>query len=174
MDDTVERVILVDADDRPEGDAPKLEAHRLGLRHRAFSVLIHDGAGRQLLQRRALSKYHSPGLWSNACCGHPRPGELTVDAAARRLHEELGFRCDLETIGRLEYSVRFDNDLGEHEVVTLYRGTFTGSVFPDPAEAEEVAWVERPDLLADLRARPEAYTYWFRLYMLEHAHLLHA
>ena len=95
MNDALEQVILVDMDDREIGRAGKLEAHRQGQLHRAVSICIVDGEGRMLLQRRAAVKYHSPGLWANACCSHPRPGEATLAAALRRLPEELGFSCAL-------------------------------------------------------------------------------
>lgn len=168
QDDSVEQVVLVDAQDRPLGTMPKLLAHREGLRHRAFSVIIRDGAGRLLLQRRAAGKYHSPGLWSNACCGHPRPGEDTAEAASRRLHEELGFTCALTRVGRVDYAVRFDNGLAENEVVSVFTGRHAGPILPDPAEVGMVAWLDLASLLADMAERPDAYTYWFRLYLTDH------
>lgn len=174
MGEAAERVILVDAADRPVGTAPKLEAHRLGLRHRAFSVLVTDRHGRWLLQRRASAKYHSGGLWSNSCCGHPRPEEATAAAAARRLNEELGIRCAMTPLGTVSYAVDFDNGLAENEVVTLFGTRHDGPLAPDPAEVEATAWLALPDLLADVRARPEAYTYWFRLYLTEHLPMLRA
>lgn len=167
-----EMVVLVDAADRAVGAAPKLAAHRAGLRHRAHSVFVRDGAGRMLLQRRARTKYHSGGLWSNACCGHPRPGEPLDAAAARRLFEELGLACDLEPIGKVAYEARFDGGMSENEVVTLFCGRWGGPVRPDPAEAEEVAWVAMDDLLSDVRTRPALYTVWFRKYLTEHLDLL--
>lgn len=170
--EAAERVVLVDAADRPVGTAPKLEAHRLGLRHRAFSVLVTDRQGRWLLQRRASAKYHSGGLWSNSCCGHPRPEEATASAAARRLHEELGIRCQMTPLGTVSYAVAFDNGLSENEVVTLYGARHDGPLAPDPAEVEATAWLNLPDLLADAGARPEAFTYWFRLYLTEHLPML--
>lgn len=90
-----ERLILVDTDDRPIGICEKMRAHHEGLLHRAFSIFVFDSAGRLLLQQRALNKYHSGGLWSNTCCGHPRPREALPDAVRRRLGEEMGFACEL-------------------------------------------------------------------------------
>src|ERR1700754_4943674 len=98
-----EEVILVDKDDTPLGTMEKIEAHRQALLHRAFSVFIFNSKGEMLLQRRAPGKYHSPGLWTNACCSHPRPGEETIDAAARRLREELGFSTPLEKLFEFTY-----------------------------------------------------------------------
>lgn len=172
--DAAERVILVDEDDRETGIAPKLLAHHQGLRHRAFSVIVRDGQGRQLLQRRAAVKYHSGGLWSNTCCGHPRPGEGLAEAARRRLFEELGFACELTPLGRLHYAVDFGNGLHENEVVTLFAGVHAGAVRPNPDEVDEVSWVAEPDLLADIDSHPDRYTYWFRLYMTEHLPVVRA
>jgi len=172
QDDSAERVILVDAEDRECGTAPKLDAHAQGLRHRAFSVIVRDPAGRVLLQRRAREKYHSGGLWSNACCGHPRPGEETAAAAARRLEEELGFRCPLGFRGKILYGIRFDNGLAENEVVSVFTGVHTGPIAPARAEVEEVAWLEPEALVADAAARPDAYTYWFALYLSRHRGVL--
>ncbi|HYC02068.1 MAG TPA: isopentenyl-diphosphate Delta-isomerase [Azospirillaceae bacterium] len=170
--DTLEQVVLVDADDREVGTAPKLEAHRLGLRHRAFSVLVRDGEGRLLLQRRATAKYHSGGLWSNSCCGHPRPGEATDAAAARRLREELGIEAAMSYLGRISYRVDFGDGMSEHEVVSVFAAAFGGRMRPDPAEVEDTAWVTGPELLADVRRRPELYTGWFRIYLDRHLDLL--
>jgi isopentenyl-diphosphate Delta-isomerase len=172
--DAAERVVLVDAADRPVGTAPKLDAHRQGLRHRAFSVLVTDRHGRWLLQRRATAKYHSGGLWSNSCCGHPRPDEGTAAAAARRLFEELGIRCQMSPLGMVSYAVDFANGLSENEVVTLFGARHDGPLAPDADEVAETAWLALPDLLADVRARPDAYTYWFRLYLNEHLPMLRA
>jgi isopentenyl-diphosphate delta-isomerase len=170
--DLGEWVVLVDGQDRACGVAPKLAAHRDGLRHRAFSVFVRDEEGRVLLQRRAPGKYHSAGLWSNACCGHPRPGEGTAAAALRRLGEELGFGCGLDRLGRVSYAARLDGGMAENEVVSLFAGRHDGPIDPAPEEVDAVAWMAVPDLLADLDRRPGAYTYWFRLYLREHAGML--
>lgn len=170
--DAFEQVILVDFEDRETGTAPKLEAHRRALMHRAFSVIVRDDRGWLLLQRRASGKYHSPGLWSNSCCGHPRPGEELAAAARRRLHEELGFGCELRPVGRLHYAVDFDNGLSENEVVTLFAGRHVGTVPFDRTEVEEIRWVELSRLLAELSTSPDTFTYWFRLYMTDHLPLV--
>jgi isopentenyl-diphosphate delta-isomerase len=140
MNDALEKVILVDRADRPLGTAPKLEAHRRGELHRAFSVLICDGAGKMLLQKRHSAKYHSGGLWTNACCGHPRPGEDTRGAACRRLAEEMGFGCELIPIGTLIYRDEVGDGLIEHEFVHLYQGRWTGMPQPNPSEIEAYEW----------------------------------
>lgn len=162
-----EKVVLVDERDQETGIAEKLAAHRAGLLHRAFSVIIWDDRGRQLLQKRAMSKYHSAGLWTNACCGHPRPGESVADAAARRLTEEMRITCPLEHLGTVRYRADFENGLTEHEIVHIYRGRYTGPVEADPAEAEDVAWRALSDIRDEAAAHPEYYTVWFRTYLGE-------
>ena len=168
MKDSEENIILVDEADREVGLAPKLEAHRQGLRHRAISACVLDGRGRMLLQRRAFGKYHSGGLWTNACCTHPRPGETVLDAARRRLSEELGVDCELKFVLRTHYRADVGNGLIEDEVVHLFVGAYEGVVTPDPDEVSGYEWVSRADLRARIAAHPEAYTYWFRHYMRAH------
>ncbi|HMN37688.1 MAG TPA: isopentenyl-diphosphate Delta-isomerase [Hyphomicrobium sp.] len=162
-----EHVILIDAADCEVGVAEKLEAHRAGLLHRAFSVIIWDSRRRQLLQKRANSKYHSAGLWTNACCGHPRPGEAVAQAAARRLVEEMGFCCQLEELGTVRYRAALDNGLTEHEIVHVYRGVHDGSVRPDPAEAEAYDWRTLGEIRAVIAAAPERFTVWYRTYVAQ-------
>ncbi len=154
-----ERVILVDQHDVVVGEAAKLEAHRAGALHRAFSVFVLDRAGSVLLQRRAESKYHSGGLWSNTCCGHPRPGEDTKAAAVRRLEEEMGFRCPLTPAGTFVYRAQL-GELVEHEYDHVFVGRFDGSPEPDPTEVAEWRWVTVDELEAGLVAHPEHYTVW--------------
>lgn|SRR5574341_756339 len=153
------RVILVDQRDNAVGEAEKLDAHRSGALHRAFSVFVLDPEGRVLLQRRAQSKYHSGGLWSNTCCGHPRPGEDTQAAAVRRLEEEMGFRCALTPLGTFVYRAQLGT-LVEHEYDHVFVGRFDGSPTPDPAEVAEWRWVRLDELEAGLAAHPEHYTVW--------------
>jgi isopentenyl-diphosphate delta-isomerase len=154
-----ERVILVDERDRPAGEAEKLAAHRQGRLHRAFSVFVLDASGRVLMQRRAATKYHSGRLWSNTCCGHPRPGEDTRAAAGRRLAEEMGFQCPLEPAGVFVYHASL-GDLVEHEYDHVFRGRFDGDPRPDPAEVEAWQWMELEALEAGLAACPGDYTVW--------------
>ena len=169
MIDSDETLILVDEEDREVGLAPKLAAHQQGLRHRAISVCVLDARGRMLLQRRALRKYHSGGLWTNACCTHPRPGESVADAARRRLREELGVDCDLKFALRTHYRADVGGGLIEDEIVHLFLGFHDGAVTPDPAEAAGYDWVSRAELRQRMAARPEDYTYWFRHYMQAYA-----
>jgi isopentenyl-diphosphate delta-isomerase len=165
LQDVAERVILVDANGHEVGSEEKLAAHRLGVLHRAFSVLIWNGDGRLLLQQRHPDKYHSGGLWTNTCCGHPRPGEAIADAAHRRLSEEMGIACPLESLGSLTYRAELADGLVEHEHVTIFRGTYDGPIHPDPAECDAYAWIDPSNLAATVAASPERYTAWFANYV---------
>ncbi|KWT65205.1 Isopentenyl-diphosphate delta-isomerase [Hyphomicrobium sulfonivorans] len=165
MIDELEHVILVDPDDQPLGTERKIEAHVEGKLHRAFSVLIHDGNGRMLLQQRAPEKYHSGGLWTNACCGHPRPGEATIDAARRRLIEEMGIDCPLVPLHSLTYRADVGNGLIEHEVVHLFVGHWDGAVAADPSEVSDYAWKTLNETRAEALNDPERFTAWFRVYL---------
>lgn len=160
-----EQVILVDEHDRELGAMEKLAAHeRGGTRHRAFSVFIVDGRGRWLLQRRAAGKYHFPGLWTNACCSHPRPGEGTEAAAHRRLREELGFDCALTERFQFEYKATSEAEgLTEHELDHVFTGVHGGEIRPDPEEVGGTRWVEPAELGGEVRGHPERFTPWFKL-----------
>jgi isopentenyl-diphosphate delta-isomerase len=161
-------VILVDAGDSPLGTAAKLEAHRHGLKHRAVSALVRNSAGYLLLQQRAAEKYHSAGLWTNACCSHPRPGESTLAAARRRLAEEMGIDCVLAPLFVTSYRAAVSNDLVEDEIVHVFGGIHDGPAAPDPAEVSAWQWLSLADIAADQRRRPEAYTPWFLHYLRAH------
>jgi isopentenyl-diphosphate delta-isomerase len=156
-----EHVILVDPDDRPVGTSEKLRAHRMGLLHRAFSIFVFGPDGSLLLQRRARSKYHSAGLWSNTCCGHPRPGETLRAAALRRLHEEMGFRCGLEEKGSFRYWARVTGGLVEHEIDHILVGFADVTPLPDVAEVAEWRWISSDVLARELRQPASTYTCWF-------------
>jgi isopentenyl-diphosphate delta-isomerase len=154
----------VDAEDRITGRAGKLAAHQEGLLHRAFSVFVRDHRGRVLLQQRAAGKYHSAGLWTNTCCGHPRAGEETVAAAARRLGEEMGFSCDLVPLYATLYRAELSNGLIEHEFVHVFGGDFDGEPRPDPEEVSAWRWVTLDEIAAGVDSAPRAYSEWFRIY----------
>jgi isopentenyl-diphosphate delta-isomerase len=164
MDDTVEQVVLVDDRDRPVGLCDKLEAHRRGVLHRAFSVFLFDSGGRMLLQRRAAEKYHSAGAWANSCCGHPRHREDDRVAAERRTFEELGIHCPLTPAGTHVYRASVGPGLVEHEYVHLFVGRFDGSADPEPAEVAETAWMTPQAIRAAIAERPEQYSAWLRAY----------
>lgn len=158
-----EQVVVVTRRDRRRGVIDKLAAHRLGLLHRALSVFLVDD-DRILLQRRAAHKYHSAGLWTNACCTHPRPGEPVLTAARRRLREELGIdQVLLWRCGAFVYRTRLDNGLWEHEFDHLVLGRFTGKPDPNPEEVMDWRWATAAEVTADLRTRPGSFTAWFPL-----------
>ena len=157
-------LILVDEQDRPVGFETKLAAHQNGGKlHRAFSVFIFNSRGQMLLQRRAAGKYHFGGLWTNACCSHPRRGEDTAGAAHARLRKEFGFDADLEELFSFVYRAQDPTSgLTEHEFDHVFRGRFDGEPRPDPSEIGGWKWVEPKALLDDVRTRPTEYTPWFK------------
>ncbi len=164
--DEEEQVVCVDRYDRRRGAASKLEAHRRGLLHRAFSILVFNERRELLLQRRADTKYHFAGRWSNTCCGHPRPGEGTDAAAARRLREELGFAAPLEEHQQLIYRARDPvSGLIEHEYLHVFQGIFAGEPVPSPEEVGAWRWASIPDVREDLAGSPDSFTPWFALLM---------
>ena len=160
-----EQVVLVDQEDREVGTTSKLQAHRRGQLHRAVSVLVCDSKGAFLLQRRALQKYHSPGLWSNSCCGHPRPGEATLAAASRRLREEMGVDCPLEFALAFSYRAALGRGMTEHEIDHVFVGECDDAPSPDPLEVSEWRRVEPGVLQREMRATPELFTVWFHVLM---------
>ncbi|HEU0223342.1 MAG TPA: isopentenyl-diphosphate Delta-isomerase [Paracoccaceae bacterium] len=149
----------------------KLEVHRRGLRHAAVSVFVMTG-DRTLLQRRALTKYHTPGLWANACCTHPHWGEEPAAAAARRLREELGIAgLALRPRGRIEYRAEVGGGMVEHELVELFVAEMPSAdiaITPNPAEVMEVQWMALGDLRHAIAAAPERFTPWLRIYLTRH------
>ncbi|MDJ0853496.1 MAG: isopentenyl-diphosphate Delta-isomerase [Myxococcota bacterium] len=161
----MEEIILVDESDREIGYADKLEAHRDGGRlHRAFSIVLFDSEGRMLLQLRAAVKYHFGGLWTNACCGHPRRGEELVAAARRRLREELGIEAELRPAFSFRYTATDEGSgLTERELDHVLVGSFEGEARPDPAEIDALRWVDCEELAKDAAEHPERYTPWFAL-----------
>jgi isopentenyl-diphosphate delta-isomerase len=157
----IENVVLIDEADAALGEGEKLAVHRAGTLHRAFSVFAFNERGELLLQRRALSKYHSGGLWTNTCCGHPRPGESVVDAARRRLFEELGMECgELEPAGVYRYRAELA-DLVENELDHLLVTTVSGEPDPNPDEVVEWRFIDLGELSRWIDERPEDFTAWF-------------
>lgn len=159
MDD----ILLVDEDNNPIGAAEKMDVHRRGVLHRAFSVMVYNSSREVLLQRRAPSKYTCPGLWSNACCSHPRPGDHLLLAARRRLKEEMGIAIPVKEVGvEFIYRVKI-GDLTEYEYDHVLYGRFDGEPRLNPEEADAWKWMSFVDLRTDMKTNPEAYTPWFRL-----------
>ena len=161
MTDEQEQVVLISELDEVIGEAGKLDVHRTGQLHRAFSVVLLDDDGRVLLQQRAASKYHSPGLWSNTCCGHPRPGEQTVDAAQRRLHEEMGIACDLVPSFTFVYRSELGHDLVEHELDHVFVGRTALTPRPNRMEVDAWRWIGIDDLRSWMDLQPRDFTVWF-------------
>jgi len=157
-----ENVILVDEQDRETGLMEKLAAHEQGLLHRAFSVFVFNTAGELLLQKRAAGKYHSPGLWTNTCCSHPRAGESTERAAHRRLMEEMGFDCPVHFSFAFRYRAEL-GDLVEHEYDHVFVGLTEEKGNPDPEEVAESRFWNLDEIEKQIRQNPEVFTAWFLL-----------
>ena len=158
-----EKVILVDKNDNQVGLMPKLEAHEKGVLHRAFSIFIFNSKYELLLQRRASSKYHSGGLWTNTCCSHPREGEDILDAANRRLDEEMGIKTSLRKVYDFIYKAELDNQLTEHEFDHVFYGVFDNDPTLNKDEAEDFKWVDMETLNNDIIKNEDNYTVWFKI-----------
>ena len=162
-----EFVVLVDQDDQKLGLMEKQQAHVAGLLHRAFSVFVFNSKGELMIQQRAASKYHSPTLWTNTCCRHPRDNETYEEAAHRRLQEEMGFDCELEYKFNFIYKAHLENNLIEHELDHVFIGTFDEDPKLNPEEVMAYRWVELDDLKKDMEKNPQNYTAWFKI-IFEH------
>ena len=158
----MEEVILVDENDREIGLMEKMEAHEKGLLHRAFSVFIFNNNNELLLQKRALTKYHSGGLWTNTCCSHPRQNESIEDAAKRRLMEEMGMKCELKTIFSFIYKAKLDKGLTEHELDHVLIGYTNNLPLINKDEVEEYKFIDLKTLEIDIKLNENDYTIWFK------------
>lgn len=167
-----ELVVLVDENDNEIGYLEKLEAHRKGMLHRAFSVLIFNSAGELLLQKRAADKYHSAGLWTNTCCSHPKPNEKMVDAVSRRLQEEMGLRAETNFAYKFLYRTALEQNLVEHEMDYVFIGTSDETPSINTNEVAEWKFITLTDVRKDAAQHPDRYTYWFKE-IINHAELEH-
>ena len=167
-------VQLVDDQDNPIGVMEKILAHQKGELHRALSVLILNSNNELLLQRRALGKYHSPGLWTNTCCSHPYPGEDSFEAAKRRLQEEMGMSADLNFVFKFQYKCDFDNGLIEHELDHVFIGVTDDTPHINTDEAMAFSWVSIEDLEESMKKTPNDYTFWFKLIIQDYRNKLKA
>ena len=158
-----EMVILVDKNDNQLGLMEKIEAHKKAVLHRAFSVFILNENNELLLQKRALSKYHSPGLWTNTCCSHPRDGESVINAGIRRLSEEMGFETELNTLFSFIYKAEFDNGLTEHEFDHVLLGRYNKNPLINKLEVSDWRWIDVELLKKDVVVSPYIYTVWFKI-----------
>ena len=158
-----EKVILVDKNDNQIGFMPKLEAHQKGVLHRAFSIFIFNNKYELLLQKRASSKYHSGGLWTNTCCSHPREDEDILDAANRRLIEEMGIETILRKVYEFTYKAELDNDLTEHEFDHVFYGVYNEDPEINPDEADDFKWIDMDSLYEEIKKNGDIYTVWFKI-----------
>ena len=158
-----ELVILVNENDEQIGLMPKMEAHEKAVLHRAFSVFIFNNKNELMLQQRALSKYHSPGLWTNTCCSHQRDGESNIEAGKRRLQEEMGFVTDLKETTSFIYKAPFDNGLTEHELDHIMVGHYSEEPNINKVEVEDWKWMDMEDVKVDMALHPQNYTEWFKI-----------
>lgn len=160
----MEKIAVVDMNDKIIGYEEKMYVHELGIPHRAFSILLFNKNNEVLLQRRALNKYHSPGEWTNTCCSHQRKNETLLQAANRRLKEELGIEgVALEEVFVFHYKCKFSNDLYENEIDHVYIGRYDGEVDKlNPKEVCDVKWISYENLALWMIKSPEEFTFWFK------------
>ena len=156
-------VILVDERDEPIGTMEKMEVHQKALLHRAFSVFVFNSKGEILLHKRASKKYHSAGLWTNACCSHPQPGEETLVAAENRLQEEMGINTVLKKAFEFTYKAAFENGLTEHEFDHVFVGMYDGAVFPNTEEVSDYCYKSMDEIKNSIQTDPQKYTEWFKI-----------
>jgi isopentenyl-diphosphate delta-isomerase len=163
-------VILVDEKDTPLGTMEKLQAHKEGVLHRAFSVFLFNKDGDLLLQRRNEDKYHSGGLWTNTCCSHPKPGESMIEGASTRLQEEMGISTTIEFAFSFIYKAIFENGLIENEYDHVFIGSYNAEPNPAPEEVSDWRYVSLADVKKEISETPENYTAWFKIALpkLEH------
>ncbi len=160
-----EQVILVDELDKELGTMEKMEAHRKGVLHRAFSVCIFNDKGEMLIQKRASEKYHSPGLWTNTCCSHPRKGEDLFQAASRRLEEEMGIKTKIEKAFSFIYKTQLDRGMIEHELDHVLIGKYNAKPNINLAEVEDWKYMNLNDIQENIMTEPELWTEWFKIIM---------
>lgn len=158
-----EHVILVDEADNETGSMEKMEAHRKGVLHRAFSILLFNTKGEVLLQKRSVKKYHSGGLWTNTCCSHPLPQETVLHAAKRKLKQEMGIDMQPEYAFKFIYKTDLDHQLIEHELDHVLIGHFDGEPSINPDEVEDWRFVNLSELRKEMDQNPHLYTYWFKI-----------
>ena len=156
-------VILVDEHDVQTGTMEKMEVHQKALLHRAFSIFIFNEKGEMLLHKRAKKKYHSGGLWTNACCSHPQPGEETLAAAQMRLQQEMGFNTELKKAFDFIYKASFDNGLTEHEFDHVFIGTYDGDIVPNTEEVSDYCFKPVAEIKNLIQSHPQKYTEWFKI-----------
>ncbi len=163
-----EFVVLIDRDDNPVGLMEKQQAHHAGLLHRAFSVFIFNSKNELMIHQRAAEKYHSPKLWTNTCCSHPRENETYEQAAHRRLIEEMGFDCEIQEKFHFIYKAELEEGLFEHELDRVFTGFYEGEVNFNPEEVMDYKWIGMDELKKDIDSNPDKYTVWFKIIFKEY------
>lgn len=159
----IELVVLVNEEDAELGTMEKMEAHEKGVLHRAFSIFLINSKGELLLHKRAAHKYHSPLLWTNTCCSHPRPNESLQEATARRLQEEMGMSCSMKKAFSFVYKAQLDQGLTEHELDHVFIGQTDDVPKPNPEEVHDYKYVSLESLEANINEHPNEYTEWFKI-----------
>ena len=159
----MQKVILVDKNNKEIGSEEKIKAHEEGLLHRAFSIFVFNSKRELLLQQRSKNKYHSGGLWSNTVCSHPKIGESYDQAIHRRIKEEVGFDCELKKVSEFIYRAELENGLVENEHDTIFIGEYNGTIKPSPEEVMDYRWVSLSDLKKDIKNNPDKYSSWFKI-----------
>lgn len=159
----MESVILVDENDIELGTMEKMEAHRRGLLHRAFSVLLFNSKGELLLQKRSSSKYHSAGLWTNTCCSHPLPGETMDHAIQRKLMQEMNINAKPVLAFTFIYRADLENGLIEHEYDHVFIGTSDSEPVINRDEVEDWKFTSLSELQKEIKTNPDQFTFWFKL-----------
>ncbi len=167
-----EYVVLVNENDKPLGTMEKQEAHVQGVLHRAFSVFLFNERGETLLQQRAETKYHSPLLWTNTCCSHPREGETYLEGAQRRLQEEMGITCSLEKKFQFIYKADVGQGLTEHELDHVFIGIFNDEPKINVEEVANYKWATLDTIRQEIKNHPNKYTEWFKIIFEEYLHHL--
>jgi len=158
-----QEVVLIDKYNKKIGVEEKIKAHKEGKLHRAFSIFIFNSQDKLLIQQRAKNKYHSGGLWSNTVCGHPKPNERTLQAAHRRLKEEMGFDCKLKKLFCFIYNIKLPNDLIENEYDCVFVGQFNRTPKPNPKEVANYKWISLTNLKKEIANNPNKYTAWLKI-----------
>ena len=158
-----EQVILVNKKDQPIGLMDKLEAHEKGALHRAVSVFIFNSDNQLLIQRRSLEKYHTPGVWSNTACSHPRNNESTISCANRRLFEEMGIIAKIRSVFSFLYKAKFSNNLIEHELDHVFIGFSNKKPNPNPEEVCDWKYIDETSLRKLLNDTPKTFSPWFKM-----------
>lgn len=159
----LEKIVLVDQNDKKTGIEEKIKTHKQGKLHRAFSIFVFNSQGQLLLQKRSKTKYHCAGLWTNTCCSHPRSGEALEQAIHRRLKEEMGFDCDLKKRFNFIYQAKFANGLIENEYDHVFVGKFEHDFKPNLDEIDAWKWISINELKKDINKNPEKYTPWLKI-----------